>query len=515
MPVTVTHALSMTTPDDPAYENKPSNWNETHAATLSIAATEISGLFSNANGVSFGLSESSITASTVLNVFAENGEGIVAGTALIFRDSGGVAFGIDQFGGGIRITASAPAGLTAINISAGTTSNNLSALTFANGNGVSFGINASTLTASIATSLTNIRLSAGTTSNLLSAVTFSNANGVSFGLDAGTITASHNALTSQSNQNVTAGNGGFAFETLSFSNANGISFGTSAGSAITGSHNAITTARASTDGIGLNTAQTNVTWTVNSSGVSLNAAGYAGTGTSATNASVTLNSNGLAISVAAPGGGAGATLTSWSPDMQISVAGSNAANSSVSLCPFRLDQNVSASQFACVASVSAATAANTSSAGFRIGVSAVIYTKSGATLSSLNSGSMSTSTFHQSNSTLSVANQRMFTFALATASAFTPGQYWLALHVTTTTSGQTSLAKGLSMAVVPTWHSGLGVANYLGANTTNTRGVGPGRAIHSTGATRASIAFSDITGHGGNSASIANLWFALRDDTVW
>jgi len=45
----------------------------------------------------------------------------------------------------------------------------------------------------------------------------------------------------------------------------------------------LTTARASTDGVGLNTAQTNVVWTVNSSGISLNASGYAGIGTSCNN----------------------------------------------------------------------------------------------------------------------------------------------------------------------------------------------------------------------------------------
>lgn len=73
--------------------------------------------------------------------------------------------------------------------------------------------------------------------------------------------------------------------------------------------NYITTARASTDAIGLNTAQTNVTWTANSSGISINAAGYAGTGTTfaGTNisASMTHNSNGLnlALSAANPGGG--------------------------------------------------------------------------------------------------------------------------------------------------------------------------------------------------------------------
>lgn len=65
----------------------------------------------------------------------------------------------------------------------------------------------------------------------------------------------------------------------------------------------LTTARASNDAVGLNTAQTNVVWTVNSSGISFNAAGYAGTGLSLTNATATLNSNGLQLSV----GGGGVT----------------------------------------------------------------------------------------------------------------------------------------------------------------------------------------------------------------
>jgi hypothetical protein len=66
--------------------------------------------------------------------------------------------------------------------------------------------------------------------------------------------------------------------------------------------------------IGNTTAQTNVTWTVGTNGLSLNAAGYAGTGTSATNATFTLNSAGLALSVAAPGAGGG-----------VAVAGSGAS----------------------------------------------------------------------------------------------------------------------------------------------------------------------------------------------
>lgn len=151
--------------------------------------------------------------------------------------------------GSMTITISGPntvaGALTNINVSAGTTSNLLSALTFNNANGVSFGINASTLTASIATSLTNINVSAGTTSNLLSALTFNNANGISFGLNAGTITASYTVPTvTNSSWTVsdTATSGTVA--RLAFTNLNGITLSLSTGAAgshtIVGSHNALT-----------------------------------------------------------------------------------------------------------------------------------------------------------------------------------------------------------------------------------------------------------------------------------
>jgi hypothetical protein len=81
-------------------------------------------------------------------------------------------------------------------------------------------------------------LSAGTTNASLGTVSFADSNGVSWGVNGQTITATVKTdyLTSQSNQAVSAANGSYAFQTLSFSNANGISFGTSAGSAITASY---------------------------------------------------------------------------------------------------------------------------------------------------------------------------------------------------------------------------------------------------------------------------------------
>jgi hypothetical protein len=88
-------------------------------------------------------------------------------------------------------TVSLPVGggtlLTGVNLSAGTTSQNLTHWVESNSNNVSFGLSGSTITASA-----QVNLSAGTTSNNLSAATFSNSFNVSFGLNASTLTASAN-----------------------------------------------------------------------------------------------------------------------------------------------------------------------------------------------------------------------------------------------------------------------------------------------------------------------------------
>src|SRR3990167_5368162 len=293
MPATVSHALSMTSPDDPAYENQPQHWNSTHAVTLSVLATEISALFSNANGISFGLDGTNITGShnaltSQSNQAASASNGSFTFQTLGFSNANNVTFGTSA---GSIVTASvAAAGAASVNFSAGTTSGNLDSVVFSNSNGISFGLNGSTVTGSHnalttamasnrgsdfvqataafagtsasgtiasggisvsigpyittamlsnAATISNIRVSAGTTSNLLSALTFDNGNGITFGLNASTVTASHNGLTSQSNQAASASNGSFTFQTLGFSNANNVTFGTSAGSIVTASVGAV------------------------------------------------------------------------------------------------------------------------------------------------------------------------------------------------------------------------------------------------------------------------------------
>lgn len=290
MGLTVSHSLSATTPNDPTFEIRPEHWNSNHIYSLNAAGSEISGAFGNGGGVSFGLSADG------------------------------------------KVTAAAPAGAPSpINFSAGTTSSNIGSVVFSNSGGISFGLNGSTITGTVATNyqsqgayLTTAALSqdsskyAGTNGAITGGSITVNTSGVSVNLPAYLTTADLSANSSKYIQNwkLTGNTSGTT------SSAQGTDFWLAGGNGVTisGSSNTLsfsvatnyqsqaaylTTARASNDAIGLNTAQSNVTWTVNSSGLSLDARGYAGTGTSATNASITLNSVGLAISVAAPGAGGG------------------------------------------------------------------------------------------------------------------------------------------------------------------------------------------------------------------
>jgi len=152
-------------------------------------------------------------------------------TVFAFSNSNGVSFGINN---------STITGSYAFNLSAGTTSNNFSALTFGNGNGVSFGLNGSTITGSVNVGVTNINVSAGTTSNNLTAVTFRNSNNVSFGLNGSVVTASASMVSAQGSINFSGGTTSNNLSAITFANSNGISFGLN-GSVMTGSAIAVGT----------------------------------------------------------------------------------------------------------------------------------------------------------------------------------------------------------------------------------------------------------------------------------
>ncbi len=306
--------------------------------------------FGNNNGVSFSISNGSIVGSVATNY---QSQGAYLTTAM----------------------QSNAATISNIKLSAGTLSSNRSDMTFSNANGVSFGLDTNgVITASVAAAAgaqTGISaLSAGTTLMSSGTASFANSNGVSFGINGNTITAtvrtdyqsSGNYLTTaaQSNQVVNSLNGSTGQISLNVgsslsasSNGSSITFGLASnittalqsagaylttamasnastnfagiGSAITNGtmtfgtaglslnlSNHLTTARASNDGIGLNTALTanGVAWTVNSSGLSLSipaflttamqsqsSSNFAGVGSAITNGTMTYGTGGLSLNL--------------------------------------------------------------------------------------------------------------------------------------------------------------------------------------------------------------------------
>src|SRR5258708_16124126 len=233
MPATISHAVSMTNAGDPRYQNKPSDWNKTHAMTLNVVGSEISGGFGNAGGVTFGYDGTNVTA--VAPAGAPSPVNFSAGTtsqnlaSVVFSNSGGISFGLNGStitgtvatnyqSAGAYLTTAALSGdttkyvqnwkLTA-NTSGTTSSAQGTDLWLAGGNGVTLSGNSNTISFSVATNyqsqaaylttamqsnaatISNVNLSAGTTSNNLSAFVLSSSNNFSFGLSGSTVTASY------------------------------------------------------------------------------------------------------------------------------------------------------------------------------------------------------------------------------------------------------------------------------------------------------------------------------------
>ena len=260
-------------------------------------------VFADGNGVTFGITGNTLTAS--ISTGGGGGAAISAGGAsqntgtIIFSNSNGVSFGLNagtltatvatnyQSQGAYLTTAmlSNAATISNINFSAGTTSQNLSKLTFADSNGISFGLNGSVVTATVATNyqsagayLTTARasndaigLNTALTANGVSVT--ANSSGLSLNFPAFLTTAMASNAATISNINFSAGTTSQNLSKLTFADSNGVSFGLN-GSVVTATvqTNYLTTARASTDAIGLNTALTanGVSVTANSSGLSLN-----------------------------------------------------------------------------------------------------------------------------------------------------------------------------------------------------------------------------------------------------
>lgn len=240
--------------------------------------------FNNGNGVTFGLNASTLTASVQTNY---QSPGAYLTTAALSQDSSkyagtnfstqstagsdiqgtlntsGLTLGIPAY-----LTAATASGLSAVNVSAGTLSSNVSAITFSNGSGVSFGFDGSNITATVATNyqspgayLTTAALSqdsskyAGTnfattsSAGVVIAGTM-NTSGLTLGVPAFLTTAMASNAATISNIKVSAGTLSSNRSDITFANSNNVSFGLDTNGVITASFSA--TAAAGSGVVSLN-----------------------------------------------------------------------------------------------------------------------------------------------------------------------------------------------------------------------------------------------------------------------
>jgi mucin-19 len=213
------------------------SFNQTIQTQNSVLVGGSSGAitFGNANGITFGGNASTITAShNGLTTAAQSNHSHGNPTLFLTNLSGTTAS--NSAGLTLSLSAAAGGGGGALSLSAGTTSSALNSLVFSNSNGVSFGLNGSTITASAAGGGGGaVTFSAGTTSGALNSLVFSNSNNLVFGLDGSTITAS---LTAPGG-GIAAGTQTAISGTVVFSNSNNVTFGMSNNSVITVSVNAV------------------------------------------------------------------------------------------------------------------------------------------------------------------------------------------------------------------------------------------------------------------------------------
>lgn len=283
-------------------------------------------------------------------------------------------------------------------VSAGANTGSLSAVTFSNSNGVSFGLNAGTITASIVTAAGGAALQgSGTFTQNTGTIQFANSNGVSFGLTAGQMTAT--VETDYAGQGFTSSTTA-GTEVVGTLSTNGISLGVPA--YITTYSNDLTSGRAGTGFTSATTAGTNVVGTLDTNGLSVGVpeyittyandltSGRAGTGfTSTTTAGTavvgTLNTSGLSLGVPA-------YLTTYVNDLTSGRAGTG---------------------FTSTTTAGTAIVATLNTSGLSMGVPAYL-TTAPSTAGLLSAVNFSAGTTSQNLSNVKFANSNHVTFGVGT-----------------------------------------------------------------------------------------------------
>lgn len=532
MPITGLHALTMTTPDDPAYENQPQHWNSGHVFTAALVGSEISGAFSNANGLSFGLEAGgALTGSYTAP----------AQTQFVLSESNGLGWGTN----GSTVTGSYSQ-----------STHPHSSLSFANANGVTFGLAGSTLTASVSTNYAGVGETVTTIAGTDLALTV-NTDGVSIAYPKWITTAraSTDAIglnTSQTNVTWTVNSSGLSL------NAGGY-----AGTGFTSTTTAGVDAKATNNTAGLSFAMPAYLTTAMASNRGSDfvqaTAAFAGT-----NASGTIASGGISVSVAAPGGG---NPASWFDNLGEYIQGSTTLSvqgSTSHIAPFMLPYDISISYLRLMMSASfpgtttiATTNAGTGSCSIASTIFAVVYVQNvGASSQSLKSTASGSVGFTQrwslscnatagsqwtlsktmsfqnttgatSFTTQSVASTSNISLAsndltvmtgmkaleIPFATSLAAGNYWMMIGISSSsaTGGSGTLTRlNMSVSNIGVSQTGLSLGHW-GNNTNASVLMYPGLGSFTTNAigTTASLGYSNIS----STVAHNNVWWQFHRTT--
>jgi len=295
----------------------------------------------------------------------------------------------------------------------------------------------------------------GTYSQQTGTIQFANSNGITFGLSTNQMTASHNGLTTAMASNASTAFAGTGATTTTTAGVNIVATHNTAGLSI-GMPAVITTAMASNAGSSFVAASATI---------------------AGTNITGTVASNGMSLSVAAPGGGAGVTLSTWHPWFPASVStltqgGIGVSTASAMVVPFVLEENLTfncinflqslsfvsstisgqqaiSSQFG-LFSNNAGTLSLISSNSFSIGatvssVSATINFPTTTATSGYGYNTVTASTTAQAHSLFGTAGNRIVQLQFGGNMSLAPGCYWLGLHQR---QGTTNAGVGVSSGFV-------------------------------------------------------------------
>lgn len=515
------------------------------------------------------LTQLSAGISTVGNTVGTTG---LASAQLVLAGGSNITLSGSTSSGSMTVTIS---GVNpSVNFSAGTTSNNLGTVVFSNSNGVSFGLNGSTITGSVAAQTNqtaglyalgnttqnssttldartlsfnglgamtvgysngNIQMSApalsagvstggntsGNTGTYSGQVVFAGGNNITLSVSsaaggAQTITISGaNAGGAQTGiSGVQVSNATYTSGTITFQNANGISFGSSGANGISASYTVPTQTNQTVGLYGLGNTTQNSSTTLDARTISFNGLGAMTVGFS--NGSVQLSApvtssisgtgqvsisvNGSTISIGVPNYG---TLSYWDNAVVQDVATSTTFGAgSVVLQPAMMNANLSISALREFISGSFSSSSNSSYA-VTLSVQAGLYTLNGSSLSLATSGSQSYAFTNTSSNSFSVLTG-IKGITVPLAASITPGNYWIGLwsNSASANANWATLNNVVFSAGAITYNGILGSAT----NATNQPALGGGMWSTTSASLPSSIGLSHITGSAGNTVALVNLY---------